>query len=606
MSFTSANTRRVEDSNDVDNLRDLLTSFWQLDANESRRAAEELTQKKWTVSSLTELYLRDRIDSYHSINGSLDDGEDKHGNVPSLASMAMSKINDFLATTDNVVADISTITDSLHSITLRQLFRNGETPYTTLRAFLDRKMDPDSYGAVDSDAREAMATYTSIQDIDEAVLLNERYIRTRPFVDNQDNRYLVSLEDLARILGKPQHDTSPTWAFRRKDPPRGGYEFLDEKRKRTIEILSDSNSYLATFARITGGILNGLDWNNVLVAGGMALTTLLHVDPSTDHAKDIQQGDLDIYIYGLDVEKANEKVEEIYQVWKRNLPATNHHELVVKNEKTISFIPDYPNRRVQIVLKLLMSPTQILLHFDLDACAIGFDGKHVLMLPRCARAIETGYSVLVMDLIWGHYLGQRSSTHERRIFKYADRGFGLRILPCYVKSLEVAPGRESGGNLCSGVNTEDTDDDKESHDSLLNLPLPSYPAPRLLYNSRDEYRMPQGREPGLKTLKRVACLGQDFTNRFCWDNTPLHNPKLGSPSREGWIEDYEARKELTRTRIEKSYVAEEISLTLYRLDDLDGRRSPYNTPESLLSLTSFEKLVRHAEAWTLNARPGHK
>ena len=597
MSSSTAIPHGVEDSNDANNLRDLLTSFWQLDINERRRAREEVAQMKWTVSSLTKLYLRDLIDSYHSTNGSLGNGQDEHCNVASLASVAASKINDLLTTSDNIEADISTITNSLSSTTLRQIFKDGKTPYRILRAFLDMPMNLELDKPVESGARKPKVTPSSVQDIDEAVLLNERYIRSRPSPNNQDDKYLVTLDDLATILGKPQLDTSPSWAFRRKDPPRGGYEFLNEKRKRTIEIVSDMGSYSTTFARITDNILNGLDWNNVFVAGGTALTTLLRVDR-------IEDEDLDIYIYGLDVERANQKVEEIYQVWKSNLPVTSQ-QLVVKNANTIQFISYNPNRRIRIILKLLMSPTQVLLDFDLDAFAIGFDGKRVLMLPRCARAIETGYSVFTMDLIWGHCLSHERVTREKRIFEHADRGFGLRILPCYVKSLEVVAGREIGGDLYPEAGINDISGDKEGSDGSLNS---SFPAPRLLYHSRDDYRMPQGPEPGLKTLKRVACLGQDFTNRFCWDNTPLHHPKDGSLSREGWIEDYQARKKLTQTRIEEFrrplYVAKRVRP--YSLAKLDYCWSPVDMPDASGSLGSFEKFVRHVEAWTLNASPGPK
>ena len=36
------------------------------------------------------------------------------------------------------------------------------------------------------------------------------------------------------------------------------------------------------------------------------------------------------------------------------------------NGRTIDFIPQYPERRIQIILKFLPSPINILLYFDLD------------------------------------------------------------------------------------------------------------------------------------------------------------------------------------------------------------------------------------------------
>ena len=180
--------------------------------------------------------------------------------------------------------------------------------------------------------------------------------------------------------------------IKRKDPPKGGFEILDECRQRIIHIQPNDASFVSTFERITRGILRGLNWSNVIVAGGMAVTTLLHTTgPIKDGNISFPDCDIDVYLYDLSPEQANRKVEENYQVWRTNLSPANGQHLVVKNHTTILLLSDYPNHRIHIILKLLTSPAQILLNFDLDACAIGFDGSRVLMLPRYARAIETGY-----------------------------------------------------------------------------------------------------------------------------------------------------------------------------------------------------------------------
>lgn len=84
----------------------------------------------------------------------------------------------------------------------------------------------------------------------------------------------------------------------------------------------------------------------------------------------------------------------------------------------------------------MASPADVLLNFDLDPCAIGFTGTDVFLLPRCARALETGYTVFTTDLVEGHHLGDRCETQLPRIYKYADRGFGIRILPQYLRHLK--------------------------------------------------------------------------------------------------------------------------------------------------------------------------
>ena len=352
-------------------LPDYIRRAWHLQPYNGYLARQNGELYTWTVSSLVEAHLKATLDHYYQHD--LNDVR----KISSLSSMSAGKILEMLDISDNVEADIRTIANCINSVTLRQILKDPRTPYLTLRAFL----------AVPSIANSARQPV----DIDEVVLTHEKFIRSRGEEANRDGKYLVTLEDLARVLGAPSNDPQAPLVITRKDPPKGGFEILDEHRQRTIRIQPNDAAFAEAFERITKGMLRGLDWRNVFVASDMVITTLLHTaGPGRD--KSIHDGDVDIYLYGLGPEAANRKVEEIYNIWRSNLPPTNRQHLVVKTHKVIIFQSDYPNRRIQIILKLLNSPTQALLNFDLDACAVGFDGRRVLMLPRCARAIETGYA----------------------------------------------------------------------------------------------------------------------------------------------------------------------------------------------------------------------
>ncbi|KAK0542267.1 hypothetical protein OC846_006786 [Tilletia horrida] len=114
---------------------------------------------------------------------------------------------------------------------------------------------------------------------------------------------------------------------------------------------------------------------------------------------------------------------------------------VLRNSQTVTFVPEvYPNRRLQVVLKLCPNPMAVLLNFDLDQVGVAYDGTEVWMLPRTARAIVTSYTVFTMDLIHGSFLSSRKATQDQRVFKYAKRGYGLRFLPSYVETLPRATG----------------------------------------------------------------------------------------------------------------------------------------------------------------------
>lgn len=99
-----------------------------------------------------------------------------------------------------------------------------------------------------------------------------------------------------------------------------------------------------------------------------------------------------------------------------------------------------PCRRLaQIVLRIYKSPAEVLMGFDIDSCAVGFDGERVWCggrcwfvcstarrstrvrraLPRAQRAVTQ--RINVVDLT------RRSLTYEVRLYKYAKRGFAVAI-----------------------------------------------------------------------------------------------------------------------------------------------------------------------------------
>ena len=396
--------------------RDVFSYTWQ--------GSEEL--RSWSIEALMELFLRASEErplthkpSHQNSNGGCNGHDD-----------------------DPIEPPNSSGNPQHSSATFRARLMYHEFPYVDQRRLLNRFN-------LEADAG---------RDIDAAILNGEIYIRARG-PDNKDGKFLVSLPGLLGILcpQAPQRTAPSTIVYRRRQPIEAAIAVLDELRPSLLPLHVSDQSFATTFARITKNILNGLDWQNVVVAGGMVLTTLLHVNSAYDQDKRVQDLDLDIYIHGLSPADAEKKAFEIEEVWRRNLP-DDSHTLVTQNHKTITFTPSYPNRRLQIILKALPNPTAILLNFDLDICALAFNGSNVMMLPRCARAIETGYSMFTMDLIWGSHLSDRRSTQEARVLKYADRGFGIRFLPSHENLLKVSRTLDEipwyGDEALGGVNLE--------------------------------------------------------------------------------------------------------------------------------------------------------
>jgi hypothetical protein len=61
--------------------------------------------------------------------------------------------------------------------------------------------------------------------------------------------------------------------------------------------------------------------------------------------------------------------------------------VVMRTSRTVSFVVGAPQRHIQVIMRIYASPAEVLLGFDLDCVACGFDGTRVHCLPRCRRAI---------------------------------------------------------------------------------------------------------------------------------------------------------------------------------------------------------------------------
>ncbi|PVF98266.1 hypothetical protein CPB86DRAFT_362005 [Serendipita vermifera] len=288
----------------------------------------------------------------------------------------------------------------------------------------------------DVKTKDEVTSYTP--DVDRWVIQNEDWLRLRlqdPKLDWKAG--LVTLENCEDVFFTSK--SFPTF----RQITRGtldGWKCLDARRSQSISIQSNVNNFKKKFEEMTLGQLKGLEWPNVFVAGGMVVGSVLCAEESSSEVSEKlkeqwKSSDIDIYIYGLDPLQVNKKIEHLFTVFKNNLPE-DAPILVVRNSKTISFISNFPRRRFQIILKIVKNPAEVLLNFDLDICAMGFDGENVYMLPRAARALETGYNVFTMDMVQGHYLGTRRATQEQRVFKYASKGYGIRVLPSYLEALK--------------------------------------------------------------------------------------------------------------------------------------------------------------------------
>lgn len=456
-----------------------------------------------TLSSLCKQILQHRLERRKL----LEESRRRHDMSSSLACISGAKILDELSNSANIEADLKAVADTLTETTLQQLLRDPRAPYHVLRAF---HALPQSYLTKEAASKEAAGTGRRAVDIDEAVLENDRYIRFRGGLTNTDGKYLVRLKAFAGLNSPGIADPYKTLVITRECPPKGGLELLHNYRHRALRIQQNDDAYTKNFEKITRGALRGLQWDNLIVAGSTALKALLDVD----HTAHANNGDslnhIAIFLYGLNATQANLKLRQIEILWKGNL-VPNAQVCVLRTESSVEFRVNHPYKSARIALTIFQSPTEILSQFYPDALAIGYDGRQVLMIPRCARAIETGYSIFTTDLIMPghlyHHLGFTSSRTMRDLLELADLGFGIRILPCHVKSLE---------------------------NSALEVTSSSVVEAGVAGNSSSAER----REPGLKTLRRML-LRAHFSVTACDHNLDSSVSNSDSHSFDSFVTECE-------------------------------------------------------------------
>ncbi|KAJ6505774.1 hypothetical protein C8R47DRAFT_1315955 [Mycena vitilis] len=372
---------------------------------------------------------------------------EKYISAPKKSSSALPSLVDALATKIPQTDDgLEQIPDAILS---QHIWGWHGISYSNFRQALTR-LESDSDGPPKKRARvEAQAVATQ-KDIDEWIISHEKYLGDSERLGEDWHFGLITPGHADTVFPSSTQTGTSRTIVRPTSLP--GYEVLSSKRAQKIQIQPSTNAFKRTFDRLSDGLLKNLNWSNIIVAGGIILGTLLAVDGASSITEQWAASDLDVYVYGLGPAAANAKLEHLFATFRANLPAGTPT-LVVRNSKTITFYSRYPLRRIQVVLKLVKSPRAVLLNFDLDVCAMGWDGSEVWMLPRAARALETGFNIFTMDLIQGHYLSERRATQEQRVFKYANKvpclltypkGYGIRILPSYIASLEESKTKLDG------------------------------------------------------------------------------------------------------------------------------------------------------------------
>jgi ankyrin repeat protein len=179
------------------------------------------------------------------------------------------------------------------------------------------------------------------------------------------------------------------------------YDCMDIMRFECDEVMSNSiikskinatpvltSNFKRNFGLFCEWQLDDIDWKNIIVCGGSVLASLMSPYDVTREQYQMMYNSIEIelFIYGLGGDDANKKLLEIYASIKRRNP---YDLLCVRTPDYISIVSQSPFRSIKIRLRLYKSPAEVLMGFDTDCCAIGYDGDKVYGTPRWHYAITT-------------------------------------------------------------------------------------------------------------------------------------------------------------------------------------------------------------------------
>ena len=187
-----------------------------------------------------------------------------------------------------------------------------------------------------------------------------------------------------------------------------------------IQICTQDDKYVS-------GLFNTFDDNDDIIDLIVRRNLSRHVgNELTDHfdRNYYSYPDIDFFIYGLDEDEANKKVEYIIDYFSNMLfirkltrasaVVTLSYVLITDNNTDIN-----NKYHIQIILRLYKTKSEILHGFDLGSSAVGYDGENIWFTTLSKFSYENKCNIV------DSY--RRSTTYERRLEKYFYRGFNLLV-----------------------------------------------------------------------------------------------------------------------------------------------------------------------------------
>ena len=167
-----------------------------------------------------------------------------------------------------------------------------------------------------------------------------------------------------------------------------------------------------------------LDYSNILIAGGFVSNFLLgNLNFNSD---------IDIFIYGLNENEVNDRLKKLMEQIIDNCTKEYYSISRIQRTELVTTLifrrkhyrecpsSDLLKIKFQIMHRLYKTKSEILHGFDLGSSAVGYDGKNIYLTSLSKFCYQN--LVNIVDC------SRRSTTYEKRLVKYYNRGFDI-ILP---------------------------------------------------------------------------------------------------------------------------------------------------------------------------------
>jgi len=172
-------------------------------------------------------------------------------------------------------------------------------------------------------------------------------------------------------------------------------------------------------------IFKNIDMNNILIAGGCVASVIEKLSLSQKFDSN-SVSDIDLFIYGLTVEEATNKIYQIGEIYNKMFPDGK----LSRSDNAISFSKGSRAPKIQIILRIYDTASQVLHGFDLGSSMVGILSEDKFITTSFGLyCIENRINILIPRY--------RSTTYESRLAKYFCRGYSIVMPNLDMKKVKI-------------------------------------------------------------------------------------------------------------------------------------------------------------------------